>query len=307
MSTAKPGMPALIVVEDNETLRDELVLFLSEEGFDVRGVDSGEELNKALQAQHADILILDLNLPAEDGIAITRRIRRSLPKLGIIILRARVRGTDRLEGYTTGADVYLTKPTRPDELAAVVRNLFGRIGSAVTPVRWQLDMTGLTLHSPTGADIRLTGSEALLLKAMALNGQFMDHSALMAQFGDMCLSEKINKARIEVLISRLRVKLGHYIGEGFDIKALRGRGYQLGFSLVVTNLNSSQKAVAAALLNQTLCFRGCMGGKVFNCCVGVWQLHTFSEGWSGIYAKYLTIWSNSWAVTSSRCEAFQAA
>ena len=240
MNSANAGIPAVIVVEDNVTLRDELVLFLSEEGFNVRGVGTGEELNKALEAQRADILILDLNLPAEDGISITRRIRRSLPTVGIIILSARVRSTDRLEGYATGADVYLTKPTRPDELAAVVKNLFGRIGSPIAPVQWQLDMAGLILLSPKGADIRLTGSEALLLKALALNGQFMDHSALMARFGDEALSEKINKARIEVLISRLRTKLAPHVGQGFDIKALRGRGYQLGFLLVVKNINASR-------------------------------------------------------------------
>lgn len=239
MNVVALGVPSVIVVEDNLTLRHELVLFLSEEGFDVRGVGTGEELNHALQVQRADILILDLNLPAEDGISITRRIRNSLPTIGIIILSARVRSTDRLEGYATGADVYLTKPTRPDELAAVVKNLFGRIGAAVAPVQWKLDMAGLILHSPRGAKIMLTGSEALLLKALALNGQFMNHAALMARFGDEELSEKINKARIEVLISRLRTKLGPYIGEGFDIKALRGRGYQLGFLLVVDNLNSS--------------------------------------------------------------------
>jgi DNA-binding response OmpR family regulator len=240
MSTAHSGIPAVIVVEDNQTLRDELVLFLSEEGVDVRGVGSGEELNLAIQARRADILILDLNLPAEDGISITRRIRSALPTVGIIILSARVRSTDRLEGYATGADVYLTKPTRPEELVAVVRNLFGRIGSASTPVPWQLDMTALTVFSPDGFEIRLTGGEALLLKELALNGQFMDHAALMAQFGEKEQSEKINKARIEVLISRLRTKLAPHVGMGFDINALRGRGYQLGFLLVVKNLNSSR-------------------------------------------------------------------
>jgi DNA-binding response OmpR family regulator len=240
MNMANAGIPAVIVVEDNVTLQNELVLFLFEEGFDVRGVGSGEELNKVLQERPADILILDLNLPAEDGISITRRVRRSLPHMGIIILSARVRSTDRLEGYSTGADVYLTKPTRPDELAAVVRNLFGRIASPVAPVRWELDMTGLVLQSPKGDGIRLTGSEALLLKAMALNGQFMDHAALIAQFGDESLAEKINKARIEVLISRLRTKLAPYADAGADIKALRGRGYQLGFLLAVKNLNSSK-------------------------------------------------------------------
>jgi DNA-binding response OmpR family regulator len=240
MNRTATGVPAVIVVEDNVTLLDELVLFLSEEGFDVRGVGTGEELNQALQARSADILILDLNLPAEDGISITRRIRRSLPHVGIIILSARVRSTDRLEGYATGADVYLTKPTRPDELAAVVRNLFGRIGATQAPRQWELDMAGLVLRSPMGADIRLTGSEALLLKALALNGQFMDHAALMKRFGDDSLSEKINKARVEVLVSRLRAKLGPYLEAGADIKVLRGRGYQLGFLLAVKNLNSSQ-------------------------------------------------------------------
>jgi DNA-binding response OmpR family regulator len=240
MTAAQATVPAVIVVEDNLTLQEELVLFLSEDGFDVRGVGAGEELNQALQARPADILILDLNLPAEDGISITRRIRRSLPHVGIIILSARVRSTDRLEGYATGADVYLTKPTRPDELAAVVRNLFGRIGATQAPRQWELDMAGLLLRSPMGADIRLTGSEALLLKALALNGQFMDHPALIKRFGDESLSEKVNKARVEVLVSRLRAKLGSCLEAGEDIKVLRGRGYQLGFLLAVKNLNSSQ-------------------------------------------------------------------
>lgn len=228
--------PSVIVVEDNETLRDELVLYLSEEGFGVRGVGSGEELNQAILAQPIDILILDLNLPQEDGISITRRIRRSLPTVGIILLTARVRSTDRLEGYATGADVYLTKPTRPEELVAVVKNLFARLGVRVGPLEWQLDMGGLMLHSPKGERIELTGSEARLLKELAVNGQFLDHTALLSRFGDAAQSEKINKARLEVLISRLRTKLGPHISSGFDIKALRGQGYQLGFVLVVKNL-----------------------------------------------------------------------
>lgn len=74
--------------------------------------------------------------------------------------------------------------------------------------------------------------------ALTLNGQFMEHAALLARFGDVAQSEKINKARLEVLISRLRNKLGPHIGEGFDIRAVRGQGYQLGFGLVVRNLSA---------------------------------------------------------------------
>ncbi|MDD2880837.1 MAG: response regulator transcription factor [Rhodoferax sp.] len=228
--------PSVIVVEDNETLRDELVLYLSEEGFAVRGVGSGAELNQAIEACSADILILDLNLPEEDGISITRRIRSALPTVGIILLTARVRSTDRMEGYANGADVYLTKPTRPEELVAVVKNLFARLGVRPSPTPWQLDMSGCTLHSPTELLIELTANEARLLMALSVNGQFLDHATLLSRFGDESQTEKTNKARLEVLISRLRTKLGPHIHNGFDIRAVRGQGYQLGFVLAVKNL-----------------------------------------------------------------------
>lgn len=246
MSFNNAKAPSVIVVEDNETLRDELVLYLSEEGFDVRGAASGQELNEALQAQATNILILDLNLPDEDGISITRRIRQSFPAVGIIVLTARVLSSDRLEGYATGADVYLTKPTRPAELVAVVKNLFVRLGGWRAPIEWQLDMVGLSLDSPKGTRIKLTGGEAQLIKAFALSGHFLDHSALLSYFGKEGQSEKTNKARMEVFISRLRTKLSPHIDNGFDIKALRGKGYQLGFVVVVINLFVDKARVQVA-------------------------------------------------------------
>lgn len=236
MKLDRPSTPSVIVVEDNETLRDELVLYLLEEGFAVRGVGSGPELNRAIEVWPTDILILDLNLPEEDGISITRRIRRSLPAVGIILLTARVRSADRLEGYANGADVYLTKPTRPEELVAVVKNLFARLGVPISPTPWKLDMAGLALCCPKGQSIELTTSEARLLMALAVNGQYLDHAVLLSRFGDKTQPEKINKARLEVLISRLRLKLAPHVNGGFDIRAVRGQGYQLGFELAVKNL-----------------------------------------------------------------------
>ena len=231
---------SVIVVEDNETLREELLLYLADEGFSVRGAASGEELNQAIEKQAADILILDLNLPEEDGISIAKRIRQSFPSVGIIMLTARVRSADRLEGYATGADVYLTKPTRPAELVAVVKNLFARLGRAAPPLQWRLDMVALMLQSPQGVQIELSSNEAQLLKAFALGGQYLTHASLLSTFGNDEQSEKNNKARMEVLISRLRTKLGPHMDTGFDIKALRGQGYQLGFLLVLVNLSMRQ-------------------------------------------------------------------
>lgn len=229
---------SVIVVEDNEILRQELVLYLSDEGFAARGVDTGEELNRALQAESADILILDLNLPEEDGIDIARRIRNALPEVGIVMLTARMRANDRLEGYAAGADVYLTKPTRPKELVAVINNLFARLRVGAGPAPWQLDMAELSLRSPKGARIELSAGEARLLKEFALCGQYLDLDTLQSRFGDASQSEKINKARLEVAISRLRAKLGPHLDGGFDIKSLRGQGYRLGFVLTLNNLAS---------------------------------------------------------------------
>lgn len=239
LTDSRTRTPSLIVVEDNETLREELMLYLSEEGFDVRGVGTGDELNAALELRLPDILILDLSLPEEDGIDITRRIRAALPGIGIVLLTARVRSADRVEGYASGADVYLTKPARPAELVAVVNNLFNRLGIRSTPPPWQLDMAASLLLSPEGQQIRLTVTEASLLKELAMHGQFLDHGFLLARFGEEAQPEKINRARMEVLISRLRAKLAPHVTDGFDIRALRGRGYQLGFALVVKNLSAA--------------------------------------------------------------------
>ncbi len=236
MSSGQARVPSIVVVEDNETLRDELVCYLADEGFVVRGVDTGEALTQSLQEQDADLLILDLNLPEEDGLSITRRMRSALPGMGIIMLTARVRGADRLEGYASGADVYLTKPTRPEELVAVVRNLFTRLHARTAPPRWLLDMASLSLDTPLGKRIELTASEARLLKELAINGQFLSHAALYLRFGEESQPDKVNKGRLEVLVSRLRSKLGPHVGDGIDIRAVRGQGYQLGFAVEVRNL-----------------------------------------------------------------------
>ncbi len=233
MKSADRQKPSVILVEDNETLREELTLYLSDEGFTVRGVDCGSDLNEALAAQHTDILILDLNLPEEEGLSITRRIRSSMPSLGIIILTARVRSIDRLEGYAAGADVFLTKPTRPEELTAVINNLFGRLQPEADTGKWQLDIAGLLLLSPAGIPINLTEGEALLLRELAFFGRCVEHDVLISRLGDESQPEKVNKARIEVLVCRLRRKLEPYVDAGSNIKALRGRGYQLNFPLIV--------------------------------------------------------------------------
>jgi DNA-binding response OmpR family regulator len=140
----------IVVVEDHALVRDELVEFLTRPGITVRGVDDGLALDAALRQRHADILVVDLNLPAEDGLSICQRMRKAFPEMGLILLTARVMPSDKAAGYQSGADVYLTKPANVDELEAVVFNLSRRIRRRVGN-GLQLDMPQLRLSRGPGS------------------------------------------------------------------------------------------------------------------------------------------------------------
>ena len=233
---------SVLLVEDNITLREELSDFLRAEGFKVRVAGDGLEMNRAIERDMPDILILDLNLPFEDGIDITKRIRASLPELGIIILSARVRSSDRKDGYASGADIYLTKPTNPVELVSVIQNLHRRLKPVKSQLNWLLDTVKNTVTSPEGLEVKITGSETMLLKELILHGRFATHDDLISYVGNPDKDEESNKLRIEVLISRLRKKLSPHIDPSLFINVLRGKGYQLKIAMELKNLAPGKTA-----------------------------------------------------------------
>ena len=231
-----PGTPpqaSLILVEDNERLREELENYLRDEGFDVRGVDGGQALNQALLERRADVLILDLNMAGEDGISIAKRMRISSPEVGIVMLTARVQSIDKQNGYQSGADVYMTKPARPAELVAALRNLLARLAPQVKQTQWILDTTMLSIRFQQTTSIALTLAEAKLLKTLALNNACVELEELQLVLDHQSEDAAKNKLRLEVLISRLRSKLSPYMGEFNPIKSVRGRGYQLCMPLAI--------------------------------------------------------------------------
>lgn len=117
----------IVVVEDHAILRDVTVTALREMGHLVEGVDSAEALTAVLPSFAAQIVLLDLNLPGEDGISLAQRLRRSNPALGIIMVTARTELSDKLAGYSSGADLYLPKPTSVAELGAAIEALSRRL------------------------------------------------------------------------------------------------------------------------------------------------------------------------------------
>jgi DNA-binding response OmpR family regulator len=110
----------LVIVEDHDILRGMLQQALEESGHQVRALSCAEELEDMAQGQHVDVFMIDLNLPGENGLSLTERVRLAYPLAGLIIVTARSGLNDRLEGYARGTDLYLSKPIEVPELCAAV-------------------------------------------------------------------------------------------------------------------------------------------------------------------------------------------
>lgn len=120
----------IVVIEDYDALREAMCDVLSSDGHDVVGVSMAEEVDDEPTGFVSDLYIIDLNLPGEDGISLAQRIRRSQPDVGIVIISARSSVDDRIGGYKSGANIYLTKPLSLEELRAVVDGIVQRLLSA---------------------------------------------------------------------------------------------------------------------------------------------------------------------------------
>lgn len=224
----------VVIVEDNYALRESLADYLQSEGFQLRCVDEGEELNAELSMRVCDVLVLDLNLPNEDGISIAKRIRNAFPKMGIVILTARVQGIDRTQSYESGADIYLTKPVSPIELKTVLVNLSKRIERAEVSQSWRFDPKSFCLVTPENLTIKFTAGESGVFLELIMAGGILPLHRLIQRFGDVDAPEEINKVRFEKIISRIRAKLKPFIPEDNSIQSVYKQGYQLMLSVSVS-------------------------------------------------------------------------
>lgn len=202
----KQGSLQLVLVEDNPEFRDILASGLRHCGHTVRDVMNATEMDAAMQEHPAQILILDLGLPGEDGIDIARRVRREYRNdMGIVMVTARGKVEEKVKGLDTGADLYFVKPVDILELDAALRSLQRRLG-AKTPGRWRFNAVTSTLTSPNNRSARLTAQECILLHSLIRPpGRNIPRQELFQalrlpddQYGDK---------RLEALVSRLRRKM----------------------------------------------------------------------------------------------------
>lgn len=225
----------IIVVEDHDELREVTVEALGALGYDVRGVDCAEALDDALALASADMLVLDLNLPGEDGISIARRLRKAQPAMGIVMVTARDAAKDVLSGYDSGADIYLTKPTSPEELGAAIRALARRIRPAAgaDESTLTLNTTVLQLKGPQ-AVIDVSDQESHLLGALVRAREHRLETWQLLELTGKSTSASDKKA-LAVQIVRLRKKLADAGAAEPTIKSIRSTGYQLCVVLEIVN------------------------------------------------------------------------
>ena len=222
-------MLKIIIVEDNRALRESLVDVLAENGQDVEACDSAEGFWRRADIGAIDILILDLNLPGEDGISVARRARAVHSGVGIVMLTARGEPNERRIGYESGAVIYLVKPSSGPELTSSVEALARRLNRGrPEPRTLVLDCSTMTICGPAErVAISAVEVELLLAFARAPNNR-LEIGLITSILGG---EDGVSKAAIEVRIVRLRKKLIAAGASGQPIKVIRNHGYQMSSCL----------------------------------------------------------------------------
>lgn len=209
-------MKKILVVEDEDVIREFVVINLQRAGYDVTDVPSGEEALRVFSEQNGDfdVALLDIMMPGIDGFQVCKEIRKRSTSIGIILLSAKSQEMDKVSGLMMGADDYVTKPFSPSELTARVDAIHRR----VTMARGKPEESALLSNGPfvlnmksrslqkNGQDIDLTQVEFQIMEFFMRNpGVALERSEILSKvwgdnyFGDIKI--------VDVNVRRLRMKI----------------------------------------------------------------------------------------------------
>ena len=215
----------LLVVDDDDRIRDLLKTYLSRQGFRVSTAGDAKEARHLMETLAYDLLVLDVMMPGETGFDLLSAIRER-EDVPVILLTALGESEDRIQGLKRGADDYLVKPFEPEELVLRIESIFRRTGnrgraSEVAFGDWVFDMERNVL-TKAGERVRLTTGEEGLMSMLARRaGTVVTRHAL---------SEKItagSERAVDVQMTRLRRKIEDDPGKPVHILTVRGQGYRL--------------------------------------------------------------------------------
>ncbi|MFQ2330863.1 two-component system response regulator TorR [Aeromonas dhakensis] len=225
----------ILVVEDDVVTREKLTGYFEREGYRVTAVENGQEMRAVLAEQEVALVMLDINLPGEDGLLLTRELR-ARSTVGIILVTGRSDAVDRIVGLEMGADDYVTKPFELRELLVRVKNLLWRISLAAAQpsepavaddaVRfgpWRFDIPRRQL-SRDGVPVRLTKAEYEVLVAFIANaGRVLSRERILALTSHR--GDGPSDRTIDVLIRRLRGKMEQDPRDPQLFVTVHGEGY----------------------------------------------------------------------------------
>lgn len=235
MTASSPSPKKILVVDDDARLRDLLRRYLSEQGFSVFVAENGVAMNKLWQRERFDLVVLDLMLPGEDGLAICRRLRGLRDTTPIIMLTAKGEDVDRIVGLEMGADDYLPKPFNPRELLARIQAVLRRRGPDEHPGapsqepeivsfgHWTLNLATRTL-SRDGETVPLTTGEFSVLKVFARHPRMPLSRDKLMELARGREYEAFDRS-LDVQISRLRKLLEADPSKPVFIQTVWGLGY----------------------------------------------------------------------------------
>ena len=231
------GKGKILVVDDDKDVRDTIREYFEFCGFDVAVAGDGAGMRKVLAQRQIDIVLMDLNLPGEDGLTLTRELRSSHPA-GVIMLTAAGQTVDRIIGLEMGADDYVAKPFDPREVLARVKSVLRRLRERPREVQAHrdekpeivkmgsctLDLAAHRLYDASGTDIPLTSMEFDLLKTFAKHPDRVlsrDQLLELAHNRDAHVFDR----SIDLRIARIRRKIEQDVTKPQVLKTVRGAGY----------------------------------------------------------------------------------
>ena len=223
-----------LVVDDDAEIRTSLQAYLEGFGWRVAAAADGQAMRQALAAQRPDVIVLDLMLPGEDGLALLRWLGAHVDAPPVLMLTARGDTMSRVVGLELGADDYLAKPFEPRELVARLQALVRRAhkGGHALPEdtrllrfgRWRFDRMTRQLITPEDVGIALSSAEFRLLAAFVQRpGRVLSRDQLIEL--TRAPGVEVNDRSIDLAVSRLRAKLGDTAREPSLIRTVRGEGY----------------------------------------------------------------------------------
>ncbi|WP_044875286.1 response regulator [Pseudomonas sp. LFM046] len=223
-----------LIVDDDAPIRELLCGYLARFNIEAVGVDDGQGMRQALAEARFDVVVLDLMLPGEDGLSLCRWLRAE-SDIPILMLTARCEPADRIIGLELGADDYMAKPFEPRELVARIQTILRRVRddreaprpdprSSIRFDAWRLDGVLRQLQSPEGLVVPLSNAEFRLLWVFLERPRRVLSREQLLDAARGRSIEAFDRS-IDLLVSRLRQKLGDDPRSPRLIKTVRGEGY----------------------------------------------------------------------------------